>query len=85
MGSLIVVCGLIVLAVAAWRGYTLAREALGPVIREGEPTRSAIESARPVHARYRVRLFLRRVIAAVGWIVVALYGLFLAQAGAMTR
>jgi hypothetical protein len=85
MGSLVVACGLIVLAVAAWRGYTVAREALGPVVHEGEPTRTAIESARPVHTRFRVRLFLRRVIAAVGWVVVALYGLFLAQAGSMTR
>lgn len=85
MGSIVVVCGLIVLAIGGWRGYTLAREALGPFVHEGEPTRTAIEAVRPVHARFRVRLFVRRVISAVGWIVVALYGVFLAQAGSVTR
>jgi hypothetical protein len=38
-----------------------------------------------VHARFRIRLFARRVIAAVGWMVLALYGLFLAQAGTLAR
>ena len=85
MGTLVVVCGLIVVAIATWRSYALAREAVAPLVHEGEPTRTALEAARPVHARFRIRLFVRRVFAAVAWIVVALYGLFLAQAGSMAR
>jgi hypothetical protein len=85
MGMLVVACGLIVVAIAGWRGYALAREALAPLVHGGDATRTAIEAARPIHARFRVRLFVRRVIAAVGWIVVALYGLFLAQAGTVAR
>jgi hypothetical protein len=83
MGLLLVGCGLTALTIGGWRGYALAREALAPLVHDGEPTRTAIEAARPVHARFRVRLFLRRVTVATGWLVVALYGLFLVQAGSI--
>jgi hypothetical protein len=85
MGTLVIACGLVVVAIGVWRSYGLAREALGPLVHEGEATRTAVEAARPMHARFRVRLFFRRVVAAVGWSVIALYGVFLAQAGAMAR
>jgi hypothetical protein len=83
MGFVIVGCGLTALAIGGWRGYALAREALAPLIHPGDPTRTAIEAARPVHARFRVRLFVRRVTAAAAWLTVALYGLYLVQAGSV--
>jgi hypothetical protein len=83
MGLVLVGCGLTALSIGGWRGYALAREALAPLVHAGEPTRTAIEAARPVHARFRVRLFVRRVALAVGWLVVALYGLYLVQAGSV--
>ena len=83
MGFLLVGCGLTALTIGARRGYALAREALAPLVHAGDPTRSAIEAARPVHARFRVRLFARRVAIAAGWLVVALYGLYLIQAGSV--
>ena len=83
MGLVLVACGLTALVIGGWRGYALARQALTPLVHAGDPTRSAIEAARPVHARFRVRLFVRRVAVAVGWLVVALYGLFLLQVGSV--
>jgi hypothetical protein len=83
MGIVLVGCGLTALAIGSWRGYALAREALGPLVHAGESTRSAIEAARPFHARTRVRLFVRRVAAATAWLVVALYGLYLVAAGSV--
>ena len=83
MGYLLVGCGLTALAIGGWRGYALARGALAPLVHPGDATRSAIEAARPVHTRFRVRLFVRRVAAATGWLVVALYGLYLIQAGSV--
>ena len=83
MGFLLVGCGLTALMVGAWRGYALTREAVAPFVHAGDPTRSAIEAARPVHARFRVRLFVRRVAVAAAWLVIALYGLYLIQAGSV--
>jgi hypothetical protein len=61
--------------VGGWRGYAVAREALAPLAHPGDPTRTAIESTRPIYARPRVQLFARRLVVSVGWILVALYGL----------
>jgi hypothetical protein len=83
MGLVLVGCGLTALAIGGWRGYALTREAVGPLVHAGEPTRTALEAARPVHARFRVRLFVRRVGAATAWLLVALYGLYLIQAGSV--
>ena len=85
IGLLLVSCGTFGVVLGAWRGYTLAREALSPLIHEGEPTRTAIEATRPVLARPRVRLFVRRLTISIGWIAVALYGLFLASVGLAIR
>ncbi len=85
MGPLLIVTGLAAAAFGTWRGYMAAREALGPLVHEGEPTRTAIEAARPVHARSRVRLFARRSTNAVGWLLVALYGVFLLSVGLVAR
>lgn len=79
---LLTFCGLVAFVVAGWRSYSIARQALGPLVHDGEPTRTAIEAARPVQDRFRVRLFVRRVAVSVGWLVLALYGLLLMSVGA---
>lgn len=81
MGFVLVACGLTALAIGGWRGFALTREAIAPLVHAGESTRTAIEASRPVHAKFRIRLFVRRVAAAAAWLVVALYGLYLVEAG----
>lgn len=84
MVILLTFCGFVALVVGGWRSYSIARQALGPLVREGDPTRTAIEAARPFLDRFRIRLFIRRVAVSVGWLLVALYGLFLVSAGAVS-
>jgi hypothetical protein len=74
-------CGLVAVAIGGWRSYVMAREALGPIVHEGDPTRTALEAGQPMLARARVRLFLRRVALALAWLIVAGYGLYLVVAG----
>ena len=81
MGALLGLCGLIAAIVGAWRGYAVAREAISPLVHGGDPTRTAIEATRPLLDRPRVRLVFRRLAISIGWIVIALYGLFLALVG----
>jgi hypothetical protein len=78
------VCGVIAVVIAASRSYAATREAVGPFVHDGDPTRSAIEATRRITDRPRVRLFARRLAVAIGWLAVAMYGLFLivaSQAG----
>ena len=43
VGPLLIACGVIAIVVGMWRGYVVAREALGPMIHDdGDPTRRAI-------------------------------------------
>jgi hypothetical protein len=81
VGAILGFCGFTAAFVGAWRGYAVAREAISPLTHAGEPTRTAIEATRPLYARPRVRLFVRRLAISVGWIAVAMYGLFLASVG----
>ena len=81
IGLLLVSCGAFGAFVGAWRGYAVAREAIAPLAHAGDPTRTAIEATRPLLARSRVRLFVRRLAASIAWIAVALYGLFLLSVG----
>lgn len=81
VGPLLVSCGVLGAVLGAWRGYAVAREAISPLIHTGEPTRTALEATRPFLARPRVRLFVRRLTTSIGWIAIALYGLFLASVG----
>ena len=81
MATLLVVVGTAVVALAAWRGYAAARVAVGPLVHDGDPTRSLIEASRPIHERARIRSFARGVTLSIGWIVVATYGLFLLAVG----
>jgi hypothetical protein len=83
MGVLLMTCGLILAGVCTWSGYRNAREAIAPVADPGDSTRSAIEAARPPYARPSVRRFARSVAIAVGWLVLAHYGLFLVSIGSV--
>ena len=73
--------GAFAMVYGSWRGYVSAKAALAPLVTEGDPTRTLIEAHRPIHARSRVRLAIRHVVVAVGWLTVALYGMYLATAG----
>ena len=80
MGVVLVGCGAVLTAVGMWRGHALARRAVAPFVREGEPTRTAIEALRPLPMRPRFRLFVTRVGLSLVWLAVAFYGLFLVAA-----
>ncbi|MGH2511499.1 MAG: hypothetical protein ACRDGQ_02305 [Candidatus Limnocylindrales bacterium] len=79
------VCGFLAVAIGAVRGYSLARQAVAPLVHDGDPTRSAIEATRRITDRPRVRLFARRVAGAVAWLALAGYGLFMIVAGQVAR
>ncbi len=83
MGLLLVTCGLVLAGVGTWSGYRSAREAVAPAAHPGDPTRTAIDAARPPHVRPAARRFARSATIAVGWLVLALYGLFLASTGSV--
>jgi hypothetical protein len=86
VGLLLIGCGVITVAVAVWRGFVVAREALGPLVHDdGDPTRRAIDATRPPLARMRVRTFARRTAVAIGWLLVATYGLVLIEQGTVVR
>jgi len=50
-------------------------------IARGAESRSLVEAAQPVHRRSCVRLFARRTLTALGWILIALYGAYVATVG----
>lgn len=81
MGALLLACGLVLAAVGALSGYRNARDAVAPAVHDGDPTRSAIEAARPLHDRPAVRRFARSVAVSLGWLALAVYGIFLVSAG----
>jgi hypothetical protein len=82
MLALVLVCtGVVAMAAGTWYGYAAARKALVPFVREGDPTRSLVEAAKPVHERVRVRAVARSVVAAVVWITIGLYGMYLVAVG----
>ncbi len=85
MGIVLVLTGLTAAAIGGWRSYATLRDALAPLVHGGDPTRSAIDAVRPVHDRMRVRLFARRLMASLGWLLVAFYGLFLVTSGTLVR
>ncbi|HEX5826128.1 MAG TPA: hypothetical protein VFY23_01290 [Candidatus Limnocylindrales bacterium] len=81
LSVVLVASGLIVTVYGTWRGYVAARGAMLPLVQQGDPTRSLVEATRPVHERSRVRMVARQVLLAVGWLSVALYGMYLATVG----
>lgn len=74
---LLQLCGVIAVVIAGMRSYSATREAVGPLVHDGDPTRTALEATRRITDRPRVRLFARRLGVALGWLAVAMYGLFL--------
>ena len=80
--AVLVASGLVAAVLGTWRGYVHARAAVGPFVHEGDATRTLIDAGRPVYARIRVRLFASRVVAAIAWLAVAMYGLFLVSVAA---
>lgn len=85
MGPVLVLTGLVAAAIGSWRGYVNARAALAPVVHGGEPTRTALEATQPIVERARVRRVVRNVAASVGWLGVAMYGLFLVASAEAVR
>ncbi len=81
MGFLLTTCGVILAGIGTWSGYRNARDVISPTGRQSDPTRSAIDAAQPLRARIAVRRFARSAAFAVGLLVLALYGLFLASTG----
>jgi hypothetical protein len=81
MQLLLEACGIVAVVIGGWRSYAMAREALGPVAHQGDPTRTALEAGRPILERTRVRRFLRRVAISLAWLLVAGYGLYLVAVG----
>jgi hypothetical protein len=81
IGGLLVTCGAVLGAAGTWNGYLNARDSLAPLARAGDPTRAALEAARPLVDRPRVRRAVRHVALAIGWLLAALYGLFLVSTG----
>ncbi len=81
MGVLLVTCGFVLTGVGSWSGYRNARDAVTPAVHDGDPTRSAIDGARPLLARRAARRFARSLAVAAVWLALALYGVFLVSAG----
>jgi hypothetical protein len=81
LGAVLVLSGAIAMVHGSWRGYAAARAALLPLVREGDPTRTLIEAGRPIHARTRIRFAVRNVLLAIGWLAIAMYGMYLVTAG----
>ncbi len=80
-GAILLLSGAFAIVYGSWRGYASARSALMPFVREGDETRTLVESAQPVRARARVRLAVRNAGLAMIWLGVAMYGLYLATVG----
>jgi len=77
MEAVLLACGFVVIAIGTWRGYANARAVVAPLVHPGDATRAAVEATRPVAERLRVRQAARNLVAAIAWLVIALYGLFL--------
>jgi hypothetical protein len=81
VGVLLETCGVLAVVIGGWRSYAVAREALAPLIHDGDPTRTAIEATRPFPLRPRVRLLARRLTTSLLWLAIGFYGLFLIVCG----
>ena len=85
MELVLLTTGLAAAAIGTWRGYANARAVMVPLIHPGDPTRTAVEATQPVAERTRVRRAARNLVAAVGWLVLAMYGLFLVASSEAAR
>jgi hypothetical protein len=85
MEPVLLLSGLLVGAIGTWRGYANARLVVAPLVHPGEPTRTAVQATQPVAERARVRRAARNLLVAVGWLVLAMYGLFLVASSEAAR
>ncbi len=81
LSAVLVATGLFLTVYGSLRGYATARAVLMPLGRDGEPTRTLVDSTRPVLARTRVRGAARNLGLALAWLAVAMSGLYLATVG----
>jgi hypothetical protein len=77
MEAVLLACGLAATAIGTWRGYVNARAIVAPLVHPADATPTAVEATTPDAERARVRQAARNVVAAIAWLVIALYGLFL--------
>ena len=77
MEPVLLACGLAATAIGTWRGYVNARAAVAPLAHPGDAPGTAVEATKPVAERARFRQAALNLVAAVAWLVIALYGLFL--------
>jgi hypothetical protein len=80
MEPVLLACGVAATAIGTWRGYVNARAVVAPLAHPGDAPSATVEATTPVAERARVRQAARRLVAAVAWLVIALYGLFLVAA-----
>jgi hypothetical protein len=81
LSAVLVATGLFLAVYGCLVGYAQARAALLPLARDGGATRTLVDATRPLHARTRVRVAARHVVAAVLWLTLAMYGMYLATVG----
>ena len=85
MEPVVFLSGVLVAAIGTWRGYANARLVVAPLVHPGEPTRSAVEATQPLAERARARRAARNLMAAIGWLLLAMYGLFLVASAEAAR
>jgi hypothetical protein len=73
---LLLTCGFVLVVVGLARSYLLARQAIAPLVHQGDPTRAAIEALRPLPMRPRFRTAALRAVMSMAWLVISLYGLY---------
>ena len=77
MEAVLLACGLAATAIGTWRGYVNARAVVAPLVHPAGATRTAVEATTPAAERAPIRQAARNLVAAIAWLVIALYGLFL--------
>ena len=85
MEAVLILSGFTAVAIGTWRGYANARAVVAPLVHPGDATRTAIEATQPLAERARVRRMARNLAAAVAWLVLAMYGLFLVASAEAAR
>jgi hypothetical protein len=85
MEPVLLTTGLATAVIGTWRGYANARLVVAPLVHPGDATRTADEARQPLAERSRGRRAARNLVAAVGWLVLAMYGLFLVASAEVAR
>jgi hypothetical protein len=85
MEPVLLACGLAATAIGTWRGYANARAVVAPLAHPGDATRTAVEATQPMADRARIRQVAHNVAAAIAWLVLAMYGLFMVASAEAAR